>query len=283
MKQERIILLIVLTLILLVSGLSLVYYTSVFHPTQLHIQATTTVDTKHTAVAQALDTAQAHATATAQAHAHVTATVVARATVQAQATVTAQQAIYTQATSGTPVLDDSLAANSTNKWTTYNNLNGSGRGCTFTGGALHATTPRKGDGAPCFELGRTFDNFAYQVQMQIVSGDSGGIFFRTDNTGTTAYLFGINVDGHFALTVAKSGNNKNLTSGTSNAFKTGLNQLNVLTVIAQGSTIYLYINSQYATSVTDATASVGYIGVIGLNMNTGNSDVAFSNAKVWTL
>jgi hypothetical protein len=119
--------------------------------------------------------------------------------------------------------------------------------------------------------------------MQIVSGDSGGIFFRTDNAGTTAYLFLINVDGRFVLAADQGGKTKDLASGTSNAFKTGLNQSNVLTAIARGSAIYIYINSQYATAVTDSTATVGYIGVIGLNVNTGNSDVAFSNAKAWTL
>jgi hypothetical protein len=73
-----------------------------------------------------------------------------------------------------------------------------------------------------------------------------------------------------------------LTTGLSPAIKTGLNQPNLLTVIARGSNISLYVNRRYIASVTDNNRSSGLIGVFA--QNDGNlTDVAFSHAQVWNL
>jgi hypothetical protein len=62
-----------------------------------------------------------------------------------------------------------------------------------------------------------------------------------------------------------------------------LKQSNLLTVIARGSTIYLYVNQQYLTSISDNTSSSGEIGVFGENTGGGHVDVAFSKIQVWKL
>jgi len=69
---------------------------------------------------------------------------------------------------------------------------------------------------------------------------------------------------------------------TTSTIKTGLGQLNTLTVIAKGSTIYFYINKQYVGSATDNTYSSGMLGVFAAD-DTANTDVSFSNAQVWAL
>jgi|SRR5579859_1304881 len=69
----------------------------------------------------------------------------------------------------------------------------------------------------------------------------------------------------------------------SSAINTGLNQLNLLTVIARGSTFYLYVNKQYLTSVDDSASSIGAIGVFGENVSGGQVDMAFSEIQVWKL
>jgi hypothetical protein len=67
-------------------------------------------------------------------------------------------------------------------------------------------------------------------------------------------------------------------------FICGNNQSNTLTVIARDSDIFLYINNQFVTRVSDSSASSGFIGMIGIN-NTGQGalDMAFTNAQVWQI
>ena len=71
-------------------------------------------------------------------------------------------------------------------------------------------------------------------------------------------------------------------SGSSNPNNTNLNQTNLLIVIARGSYIYLYVNKQYAGSVTDNTYTSGQIGVFGAD-NANPTDVAFSHTQLWKL
>ncbi len=73
-----------------------------------------------------------------------------------------------------------------------------------------------------------------------------------------------------------------LKSDFSAAILNEANTANLVTVIAQGSQYTLYINNQYILTVTDATTSQGAIGV-GVSDLVNATDVAFSNAKVWTL
>src|SRR5262249_34827552 len=90
-------------LVVLIVGSGLGFYFGYYQPNQQQLAAT------QTAQAQTSATARAVATGTAQI---VTATANAQAssTAQVQATAQAYQAIYTQATSGTPALDDPMSS-----------------------------------------------------------------------------------------------------------------------------------------------------------------------------
>lgn len=73
-----------------------------------------------------------------------------------------------------------------------------------------------------------------------------------------------------------------LIDDTSQAIKTGNGQSNILTIIAQGDIIDLYINKQFVNSVHDNSYTSGEIGVFA--GNTGNiTDAAFNWIRVWNL
>ena len=73
-----------------------------------------------------------------------------------------------------------------------------------------------------------------------------------------------------------------LSSGNASAMSTGLNQLNVITVVAKGSSITFYINQQGVDSVSSTTFAHGEIGLVAFPIN-GPTEVVYSYAKVWTL
>ena len=196
--------------------------------------------------------------------------------------MTAYVSMYTQATSGTPALNDQLTQNDSNDWNIYS---GNGGACAFTGGALHTT----GIGGFCNARSTNFANFAYQADMMILKGTSsssaGGLMFRLDSSTLKFYIFGIGADGSYSLALLQiaSGSKstfKNLTSGFSSAIHTGLHQQNRLGVLARGSNFYLYANNQFITRFNDSSSAAGSVGVFGLD-NNGDLDIAFVNAEVW--
>lgn len=281
LSRGVVILLAALAVLLVLSGIGLVYYSAVFRPAQLHAEATGTAQTQQTQAANATATANAQTTGTAVAVANATATANAQATAVVVATQTALQNIYNTATGGTPALSDSLANNSSSNWD-VNQAQGGG-GCGFSGGAYHASLNNKGYYFPCMANNTNFSNFAYQVQMNIVSGSAGGVIFRGNNNSSKFYVLTVDTGGNYLLfTTSSTSQSSTLLSGTAPSFKQNNGQTNLLTVIARGTSIYIYINKQYVGSVTDSTYSSGQIGVV-VDAHNGSTNVAFSNARVWRL
>jgi hypothetical protein len=66
------------------------------------------------------------------------------------------------------------------------------------------------------------------------------------------------------------------------AIKANLNQSYLLTAIARGSSISLYIDKRWVQTVEDSAASSGRIGLMARDFNN-DADVAFSNVRVWKL
>ena len=271
------ILLAVSALLIMFSGIGLIYYAAVAHPAQLQVQATATVQTILTANVHSTAAVNAQATGTAQSYTQVTATTQA----QTQATATALENLYIKATSAVPVLDSSLAFQTGSNWDTYNAVGGGG--CAFTGGALHASVFQKSFYVPCFAHATRFSNLAFEVQMTILKGDDGGLIFRANDVTTQFYIFRVGQDGTYSLFVAKDDkHNTSIVDDQSSSIKKGVGQSNILTVIAQGSNIYLYINKQFVGSANDGTYGSGEIGIFASD-TTNVTDVAFSNLRVWAL
>jgi len=211
----------------------------------------------------------ANATATANANAAASATA-------------ALQNPYTH--SGTLAFSDPLSDNSKGHgWST------DAPNCIFTGGTYHAIAPDVNYEDYCLAGVSNYSDFALEAQMQIVKGDDGGLAFRVTSTNPTNqfYFFIIGQDGtySFDLVTGNSGSDvKALVSSTSAnpAIHQGLNQTNLIAVVAQGNTFMLYVNHKLINKVTDSTYTGGQIGFIAYP-NTNPTEVAFSNLKVWTL
>lgn len=277
------IVLIVVLLLLIIGGSGFLYYTSVYQPNQIHAQATATAVSQVTGTAQSNATAMAGATGTAVAQANATATAFAQSTAQANATATALQNIYTSATSGTPTLNDPLSQQDSNNWE-VDTKNGGG-GCAFTNGAFHASMPQAGFFASCFAQASNYSNFAFQVQMNILKGDRGGIIFRADSANFKFYLFRVGQDGSYNLFLYVDNNGshaRSLIQGNTSAIHTGQNQNNTVAVVARNANLYLYVNQLYIASVSDNTFGSGQIGLFAEDQKNP-TEVAFSNLKIWTL
>lgn len=257
-----------LLVLLMLAGTATIYYFSFPYPAQIRAQAAATAQTR----------ANNAVTATAQIIHHENAT----ATAQAQATLTVQQNIYTQATNGNPAVSDTLARNSPLQWNEYDTS--SNGGCVFTAGTYHVKEYATGYFQTCFAQAGNFSNFTLQVQMTILSGEYGGIIFRADGQNSKFYLLQIGTGNLYQLFKYASNNGdtaSTLLSSYSSIIK-GQNQPNLLTLIARGSQLTLFVNKQYIDTIRDNTYKAGMIGLVAFDKSTV-SEVAFSNLRIWKL
>src|SRR6266566_4258181 len=179
---------------------------------------------------------------------------------------------------GTLVLSDSLRPDSSN--------NGWDRGgaCVFKGDGYHASVSSTNFFNDCLNTKTAFSNFTYQVTMKIIKGNAGGIIFRADSVNSKYYLFRVGGEGIYVLSqyVDNVGAHaKILSRSFCLACHLGLNQTNVLAVVADGHSITLYVNSQQIASINDSSYDRGQIGVIAYPYSDP-TEVVYTNAKVWT-
>jgi hypothetical protein len=230
-------------------------------------------------------TGNTHATATAQANRIATTVSAAPATVTPApqvglTTTTSALANPYPPHTGNLALADPLSDNSKGyRWDVGTIANGAQ--CTFSAGSYHVTVTRGGFFA-CNAEALVFGNLTYEVQMTLLRGDRGGLFFRQVASAGPYDYFSITRDGSYELDVSNGKQLTILTRGSSPAIKTGLDQPNLLAVVAQGSAIDLYVNGQHLAHLTDTTAPRGLIGVAA-DASAQPAEVAFRNVKVWTL
>ena len=244
----------------------LIYWLAVARPAQL--VATAARDATATSVAQARSTAQAEAQATSL----VVATQIAAGD------------LYNQVTNGTLTIDDHLQAQDSNNWgDDYPDPSGNST-CEFAGGNYHVKAAA-GYIETCLARATNFSNLAFQVEMRIVSGHSGGLVLRSD-ANDSGYYFRISTDGTFlgrsVLVKQNTDYYTPLFAGQSPAVKAGNDQFNQITVIAQGSELYMYINQQFAAKISDGTYTSGRIGVF-TDSDANGAEILFRNAQVWKL
>ncbi len=238
---------IILALLIIGGGGGLAYYATIFHPAELRVQATV--------VAQ-----------------HV----VAEATAQADAV--SPQELYREVTSSKPTITDPLNNPGSSIWITTSS-------CTLTGGAYHASESTKSRAALCVAPATDFQDVAFQVQMTILKGDVGGLMFHTfldASNQIQSYFFGIDPTGAYQFLSSSQAGIGPLRQGTSPAVITGLNQPNLITVIARGNKFYLYVNKQFVIVVSNNIYASGGVGLFVADFRNP-TDVMFSNAQVWAL
>lgn len=175
--------------------------------------------------------------------------------------------------SGSLALNDPLSDNSLGYfWEEGGDAGGS---CAFSGGTYDV----KGDHY-CPAGTTNFSNFAFEAQTTIIRGEFAGIAFRLNDTNRAFYYFRIGTNGSYSLDVLNGNNVTALKSGSNSAINMGLNQTNLIAVVANGPQIDLYVNKQHIDSVTDSTFSQGQVGV-AVSDNNNPTEAVFSNAKVW--
>ena len=247
------VLLIILAGLIVVGGGGITSYATFFHTVELHAQAT--------AVTQSILTEQAQATATARAN--------------------SPQITYDRITSKVPSLTDPLDGQHSSPWS--NKVKGN-TGCAFENGAYHLHIAPKDLYSYCLANGSNYRNFLFQVEVTIIHGLDAGVVFRTANPSLPSYVFTVTYNGLYALNVAVDAQHgRTLAFGRSLTVKTGLNQANLLSVLARNGNIFLFINKHFVASASDNTYPSGAIGLVASNFPQTSIDIAFNNAFVWNL
>ncbi len=232
-----------------------------------------TADVRNTADANATSTSTV---ATAQA-ATATAFVAPTATAIAQHPYPAYLPGH-----GTLALYDPLQQEGA--WKNMPDTNNSGGSCQFNNGAYHVHETQVNVNNLCFGA-FTYGNFAVEISMIIAQGDCGGIDFRDNGTCGNTYLFEVCQDRTYGLLKYTNNTNSSIlptVSPDNAAIKAGLNQTNLLSVVANGSKITLFVNNTPIAEVQDTAYARGYIGLVS-ETSSSPADVAYQNITVWTL
>ncbi len=157
-----------------------------------------------------------------------------------------------------------------------------GDSCTFTRSTYEVDSMLKNRHVYCAIQGPDYSSIAVEVQLTIIKGDGGGIVFRVD--GSNFYNFQIRQNGGYGLYLYKKNHNPiKLGVGSSGAIHTGLNQANVIAVIARGNVFDLYINHHFIATIIDPdhTYAHGQFGLTAVAYDN-STQVHYTNIKVWT-
>jgi hypothetical protein len=272
------------------------------HGTVTPFATHTVLQVQHTATATPTLTPTPNVTATAQAatatavqqarQATVTAIAGQTATVQAQASATA--GVIQTATAGNATYTDAL--NDPNATTTRQanwdqNQDGS---CAFQSDGYHVSAKKvlsKGQIRGCMESGYSYTNATIAVDMTMLSGHAGGVFFRATADplfhNYAGYLFALDSQGNYAISHSHnfSAGDVSLKEGAvPTGFKAGYNVKNTLQIIANGSSLSFYVNGVFLDKEADATFTSGNIAFFASSSDSGtDADVAYSNVRVFAM
>ena len=195
------------------------------------------------------------------------------------------QALFKQVTGRKPALYDLLTNGDTSTWPSLSDQSGDGQ-CFFGADGYHVTESQQGTLYYCMSSGSFYANFAFQVRVTILSGDGASLVFRGSEELNKFYRFRIDQYGNYGLLLNNDPSTsvppQPLRAGPSQYINQGLEQTNVLTVIATGSDIYLYINAHFIVHERDATLSAGEIGLSASDFSK-TTEVLFYRAEVWRL
>jgi len=178
-----------------------------------------------------------------------------------------------------PLLVDSLASDTANRWTV------DGTHCTFNTGGYYVNVPLPDYLQYCPLLQPSVSNTAARVDVTLLSGNSAGILFRLN--GDEFYDFEITNQNQFFFRRHDVGATSNayyfyLIKNTTSSIILPAGQKNTLLIIANGSDFRLYINSSFVGEAQDSNYSSGQLALAAGtpdDMPTGQS--RFSNLKLF--
>lgn len=179
-----------------------------------------------------------------------------------------------------------------------------GPGCQFQQKAFYLAVSPSLPVIICFLRNEFVQDFAFQIQVTFGPttnlGEQQGcaLLFRTHLVQQEGYEFNLNTyskidpltlsvvtENNASLNIIRSGGDSELKSWNQ-GLPSHMNALNVLTVIAVGSRIDLYINGQSQLTMTNSAFRAGQIGLVSsssFNIFQGTFEVAFRNMKLWIL
>lgn len=181
------------------------------------------------------------------------------------------QQIYQGVTALTPDLTSPITPADAANWEVQQGNNSS---CGFQNGSYTASMATTDMFLPCSALNTAGHNFAYQANMTIVQGDSGGIIGR--GVGTNGLRFRVGSDGTFDLV---NGQSTLIPNTSSTSIKQG-HQTNTLLMAVEDQNVYLYVNGQYLGHASDTVTGGGYFGFMAVDFGNSTS-VTYQNVKIW--
>jgi hypothetical protein len=181
------------------------------------------------------------------------------------------QQIYHSVMDLTPDLTNSMTTADTADWEV---MQGDNFSCGFEHGSYFASLATTNTFLPCAGLKIVGHNFAYQADVTITQGDSGGIIGR--GAGTTGLRFRVGSDGTFDLA---NGQTTLVPLTSSSAIKLR-GQTNTLLMAVEDKDIYLYVNGQYLGHASDTLTGGGYFGFMAVDFGNSTS-VSYRNVKIW--
>ncbi|GHO79325.1 hypothetical protein KSD_70960 [Ktedonobacter sp. SOSP1-85] len=192
------------------------------------------------------------------------------------------RALYTQIMSKKPTYTDDFDGTGVGHWNAYERTMES---CRFQDGSYHVSENQSDHWYYCGTAQFYYD-FALQVDATILQGDRAGIVFRTSHGSNdqSKYIFVFDGQGNSELQgYDASGTQKILQSNLANrAFKAGLGQKNIITLIVQGSTVHFYVNGTFLYTCTNLTIDGGDIGLYA-HSQAQPTEVSYAHARIWIL
>jgi hypothetical protein len=158
--------------------------------------------------------------------------------------------------------------------------------CWASGDGYHMSALK---GTLLCDSNHSFENFAFRVQATILRGDCAGILFRFDRKSGKSYVFGLCQDGTYVLFKYLDYQSQPVQlipiTKANDVIKTGLGRTNTIAVVAQGSSITLFINDQRITSIEDKSFTKGSLGLIAAIKKQHNAptEVIYTDATAWIL
>jgi hypothetical protein len=168
---------------------------------------------------------------------------------------------------GKIIYQNAMDGSNKSDWTNDSN-------CFFGSGGYHINA-----GYICYSPADRVGNADTTVSVKQISGPiiySYGMVIRRVSKGNY-YAFQINANGKWLFSKVVNGTNTDIVALTSNAaIKTGLNQVNTLSVRAQGSHFVFSVNGTQVGTADDSTFTSGDTGLVGYN----GIEVIFTNLSV---
>jgi hypothetical protein len=119
--------------------------------------------------------------------------------------------------------------------------------------------------------------------MSILKGSTGGITFRANGDDSKFYALRVGkTDSTFYYDFAAYNNSTQKEIQTT-IFNGETQKSNILSVVAYENVFYFYINKKFLMKAQDSLLSSGTVGMFAASSDGTINEVAFRNAKVWTL